>query len=123
MMLYPAMRDLLEKVPSRYELVNVVACRARQISTEAETAEETPAPVARPMPTKPQMQDVIKKQQADGEFSQLLHDASARFGRPISHGDMETLLYLYDTAGMPASVILMAMKLLAMYCFWIPLAN
>ena len=36
MMLYPAMKDLLEQVPSRYELVNVVACRARQIATEAE---------------------------------------------------------------------------------------
>ena len=41
MMLYPAMRDLLAKVPSRYQLVNVVnvvACRARQIASEAETA-------------------------------------------------------------------------------------
>ena len=35
MMLYPAMRDLLAKVPSRYQLVNVVACRARQIASEA----------------------------------------------------------------------------------------
>ena len=35
-MLYPAMKDLLEKVPSRYELVNVVACRARSIAREAE---------------------------------------------------------------------------------------
>ena len=40
MMLYPAMKDLLNKVPSRYELVNVVACRARQISTEAEVSGE-----------------------------------------------------------------------------------
>lgn len=36
MMLYPPMKDLLSKVPSRYELVNVVACRARQIAHEAE---------------------------------------------------------------------------------------
>lgn len=36
MMLYPAMKDLLDKVPSRYELVNVVACRARRIAREAE---------------------------------------------------------------------------------------
>lgn len=35
MMLYPAMADLLEQVPSRYQLVNVVAARARQIATEA----------------------------------------------------------------------------------------
>jgi len=36
MMLYPAMKDLLEKIPSRYMLVNVVAQRARQISVEAQ---------------------------------------------------------------------------------------
>ena len=36
MLLYPPMKDLLEKVPSRYMLVNVVARRARQISIEAE---------------------------------------------------------------------------------------
>lgn len=70
--------------------------------------ETAPTPVTRPLPVKPQMKDVISKQQSDSEFSQLLHDASARFGKPISHGDMETLLYLYDTAGMPASVIVMA---------------
>lgn len=40
MMLYPAMRDLLEQVPSRYELVNVVACRARQIASAAEALGE-----------------------------------------------------------------------------------
>ena len=36
MMLYPAMKDLLAQVPSRYQLVNVVAHRARQIAAEAE---------------------------------------------------------------------------------------
>ena len=36
MMLYPAMKDLLAQVPSRYQLVNVVAQRARQIASEAE---------------------------------------------------------------------------------------
>jgi len=40
MMLYPAMKDLLKKVPSRYQLVNVVAHRARQIASEAEMAGE-----------------------------------------------------------------------------------
>lgn len=40
MMLYPAMRDLLKKVPSRYQLVNVVACRAREIASEAELSGE-----------------------------------------------------------------------------------
>ncbi|BFK87003.1 DNA-directed RNA polymerase subunit omega [Pseudoflavonifractor sp. DSM 107456] len=36
MMLYPPMNKLLEQVPSRYMLVNVVAQRARQIASEAE---------------------------------------------------------------------------------------
>ena len=31
-----SMKDLLKKVPSRYELVNVVACRARKIASEEE---------------------------------------------------------------------------------------
>ena len=43
MMLYPAMRDLLNKVPSRYKLVNVVAHRAREIADQAEeTGERLP---------------------------------------------------------------------------------
>ncbi len=36
MMLYPPMSDLTEKVGSRYQLVNLVARRARVIATEAE---------------------------------------------------------------------------------------
>jgi len=39
MMLYPAMNELLEQVPSRYMLVNVVAARARQIASRAESQE------------------------------------------------------------------------------------
>ena len=35
MMLYPAMNELLEQVPSRYQLVNVVAARARKIAAKA----------------------------------------------------------------------------------------
>lgn len=42
-MLYPPIADLLEKVDSRYLLVNVVAKRARQIADEAnEFGEELP---------------------------------------------------------------------------------
>jgi DNA-directed RNA polymerase subunit omega len=36
MMLYPAMNELLEQVPSRYQLVNVVAAKARKIASRAE---------------------------------------------------------------------------------------
>lgn len=41
MMLYPPMSDLVEKVGSRYLLVNLVARRAREISTLAEGSEES----------------------------------------------------------------------------------
>ena len=50
MMLYPPMNELLNKVPSRYKLVNVVACRARQIACEADEAgvplEDKPVTIA-----------------------------------------------------------------------------
>lgn len=36
MMLKPAMKTLLQQVPSRYMLVNVVAHKARQIASKAE---------------------------------------------------------------------------------------
>lgn len=38
MMLEPPMNKLLQQVPSRYMLVNVVAQRARQVATQAEDA-------------------------------------------------------------------------------------
>lgn len=72
---------------------------------------EEPAPVkkaaARPAAVKPQLPEVLARQQESPEFAYLLETASARLGRPVSHGDMETLLYLYDTAGLPIEVILM----------------
>lgn len=67
-------------------------------------------PSARPRPVKPSMKEVIARQKESGEFAYLLETASARLGRPISQGDMETLLYLYDTAGLPVEVILMVVE-------------
>ena len=40
MLLYPPIKDLLGQVPSRYMLVNLVASRARKLSSEAEAAGE-----------------------------------------------------------------------------------
>ena len=40
MMLYPPVADLVDKVGSRYQLVNVVAQRARKISAEWEAEGE-----------------------------------------------------------------------------------
>ncbi len=50
MLLYPAMNDLLKRIPNRYQLVNVVAMRARQIANDAEeagiTLEDKPVSIA-----------------------------------------------------------------------------
>ena len=62
---------------------------------------------ARPKVSKPQMTDVIRRQTKDEEFGGLLTEVSARMGRPLSNGDAETLLYLYETVGLPAAVLLM----------------
>ena len=35
-MLYPSVSSLLEKINSRYLLVNAIACRSRKIAAEAE---------------------------------------------------------------------------------------
>ena len=40
MLLYPAIKDLLNEVPSRYMLVNMVASRARKLSSESEASGE-----------------------------------------------------------------------------------
>ena len=40
MLLYPPIKDLLGQVPSRYMLVNLVASRARKLSSEAEVSGE-----------------------------------------------------------------------------------
>ena len=38
MMLYPPLADMVEKVGSRYLLVNLIARRAREISVDSETS-------------------------------------------------------------------------------------
>lgn len=68
MMLYPAMKDLLKRVPSRYELVNVVAHRARQIASEAEMAGE-------PLDDKPV--SIAIQEVADGKLDELLAEKEA----------------------------------------------
>ena len=59
-MLYPPVADLLEKVDSRYLLVNLVAHRARQIAAEAEAFQED-------LPEKPVTMAI--EEVADGELS------------------------------------------------------
>ena len=64
-MLYPPVADLLEKVDSRYLLVNVVAHRARPIAAEAEALQED-------LPAKPVTMAI--QEVADGKLSATVKD-------------------------------------------------
>lgn len=70
----------------------------------------SPRPTPRPAAVKPQMKEVLARQKESPDFSYLLEAASARLGKAISPGEMETLLYLFDTAALPAEVILMVIE-------------
>ena len=67
------------------------------------------APAPRPAAVKPQIREVLARQKDSPEFAGLLDMASARLGRPLTHGDMATLCYLHGDAGLPAEVILMVL--------------
>lgn len=60
MMLYPSMSSLLERIDSRYLLVNVIAKRSRDIAEEAEKE-------ARPLEKKPV--SIAIDELARGEYS------------------------------------------------------
>lgn len=64
-MLYPPLADLLEKIDSRYLLVNVVAKRARQIADEANELGED-------LPEKPVTLAI--REVADGKLTATLKD-------------------------------------------------
>lgn len=66
-----------------------------------------PVPKARPTAVKPLLKEVVQFQKAHPAFSTLVEQASARLGKAITHGDTATLLYLYNTVGLPMEVILM----------------
>ena len=65
MMLYPSMAELLEKVDSRYMLVNVIAKRAREISSEAEETQEY---------LDEKSVSIAIKEIADGKITVVKHD-------------------------------------------------
>lgn len=64
-------------------------------------------PKARPAAVKPLLKEVIQFQKQHAEFSALVEQASVSLGKAITHTDTSTLLYLYDTVGLPMEVILM----------------
>lgn len=72
---------------------------------EKPAAPKLPAPV-----TKPRLPDVMTAKKKHGDFAYLLETASARLGRVLTPGDMETFLYLYESIALPAEVLLMIVE-------------
>ena len=79
-----------------------------QTAAPAPAAESAPVPKARPAAVKPQLFEVTRRRQECKPFAELLDTVSARLGKPLSGGDCETLLYLFDTCGLPSEVVVMA---------------
>ncbi|MBE6757921.1 MAG: DnaD domain protein [Ruminococcaceae bacterium] len=85
------------------------------------TAEDTPpvvvTPAPAPMPpapvsvpetvTRPSFREAVARQKSSPDFDYLLKMAEQRLGRTITPAEAETFLYIYDTVGLPAEVILM----------------
>ncbi len=80
------------------------------LPTAAPNPSLPPAPTPRPRAVKPQMKEVVATQKRSPQFAYLLDTVSARLGKPLTYGDMETLLYLHDTAALPVEIILMVVE-------------
>ena len=99
-------------VPETPRPVKQVRDSGQQSLGKIDSAEEKPAAAAhaRPAAVKPQMKEVLEEERQSADFAYLLQTASARLGKAISPGDMQTLLYLYRDVALPAEVILMVIE-------------
>ncbi len=74
---------------------------------EAAASPAAPEKKARPAAVKPLLPEVLAYEKEHRDFSLFVEEVSARLGKPLSHGDVATLLYLITTAGIPQSSILL----------------
>lgn len=75
-----------------------------------EKIKSEPNPEPKRLLTRPQKPDsvhVAERIGTDQELAALLQEIEVLFARPISSGDMATVVYLHDTVGLPYSVLLM----------------
>ncbi len=74
---------------------------------EAAASPAAPEKKARPAAVKPLLPEVLAYEKEHRDFAFFLREVSGRLGRPLSHGDMSTLLYLITTAGIPQSTVVL----------------
>ena len=54
--------------------------------------------------------EIVKRSSESPEISWLLTEAQTKFGRTLSNAEMTTLVWLFDTEGLPVEVILMIIE-------------
>lgn len=56
---------------------------------------------------RPSFREAVARQKESADFDYLLKTAEQRLGRTVTPAEAETFLYIYDSLGLPAEVILM----------------
>lgn len=101
----------------QYWIVNGIV--ADQNMSERESAPEPePIPDQVQPPKKPKAKpvqkisrfEIAKRSAESAEISWLLTEAQNKFGRTLSNAEMTTLVWLFDSEGLPVEVILMAVE-------------
>lgn len=82
------------------------------IPTKASARSESMSKPAKLPPAKLSPAEIQSLVQSKPELSFLLHESEAVLGKTLSSADLSTLVSLYDWAGLPADIILMAVT----YC-------
>lgn len=78
MLLYPPIKELLGHVPSRYMLVNLVASRARKLSSEAEKIKEPLAEKAVSLAIREVADGTLTLESAERELAEAQAKAQAQ---------------------------------------------
>ncbi|MCR5653764.1 MAG: DnaD domain protein [Ruminococcus sp.] len=91
-----------------------------QAQPEPEPSADKPEPkVVLSRPSKPDIVTAAQRVSSDEDLSHVLVEVESALGKPLSSGNIATLVMLYDTCGLPAEVIVMLVN----YCVSVGKAN
>ncbi|MFT8888775.1 MAG: DnaD domain protein [Ethanoligenens sp.] len=94
------------------QTTSAAAEAAAQIAPQPKPQKAKSTRPALESPTQYTSTDIVNRSKNNAEIRFLLDTAPTLLGRLLSPADCSTLLYLYDSAGLPADVILMLLE----YC-------
>ena len=94
--------------------------KVMETKTETEVQSEKPNPkVTVSRPSKPDIITAAQRVASDEGLKFALGEVESALGKPLSSGNIATLVMLYDTCGLPAEVIVMLVN----YCVSVGKAN